>query len=63
MSTVPETIVAAHAGLRVLALSTVANLCRPDAPDETSGEKVVAIVAAAASKLRKIVLGVLDAGC
>jgi purine-nucleoside phosphorylase len=63
MSTVPEVIVATHAGLRVLALSIVANLCRPDAPEKTSGEEVVAIVAAAASKLKKIVLGILDARC
>ncbi len=59
MSTVPEVIVAAHAGLRVLALSTVANMCRPDALESTSGEEVVAIVESAASKLQSIVLGVL----
>jgi purine-nucleoside phosphorylase len=61
MSTVPEVLVAAHAGLRVLALSTIANLCRPDAPEETSGEEVVAVVESAAPKLTKIVKGVLEA--
>ncbi|NIL96187.1 MAG: purine-nucleoside phosphorylase [Planctomycetales bacterium] len=60
MSTVPEVIVAAHAGLPVLALSVVANLCRPDAPEKTSGEQVVAVVEAAAPKLKAIVLGVLE---
>ncbi|HTQ39206.1 MAG TPA: purine-nucleoside phosphorylase [Pirellulales bacterium] len=61
MSTVPEAIVAVHAGLRVLALSTVTNECRPDEPNPkpTTGEEVVAIGAAAAHKVRTIVLGIL----
>ena len=59
MSTVPEVIVAAHAGLRVLALSTVANMCFPDVLGETSGEEVVAIGNSAEPKLRAIVLGIL----
>ena len=42
MSTVPEAIVAVHAGLRVLAISTVTNECRPDSPKATTGEEVVA---------------------
>ncbi|HZZ29488.1 MAG TPA: purine-nucleoside phosphorylase [Pirellulales bacterium] len=62
MSTVPEVIVAVHAGLRVLALSTVTNECRPDDPNPkpTTGEEVVAIGAAAEHKVRTIVLGVLE---
>ena len=60
MSTVPEVIVAAHAGLRVLAISTVANMCLPDALTETTGDEVVAIVESAAKKLQAIVLGVLE---
>jgi purine-nucleoside phosphorylase len=60
MSTVPEVIVAAHAGLRVLALSTVTNMCLPDALGETSGDDVVRIAKSAEPKLRSIVVGVLD---
>jgi len=59
MSTVPEVLVAVHAGLRVLAISTVTNECRPDTPTATSGEEVVAIGASAEHKVRAIVLGVL----
>ena len=59
MSTVPEVIVAAHMGLRVLALSTVTNMCLPDAIKASSGAEVVEIAKAAEEKLRKIVLGIV----
>ena len=59
MSTVPEVIVAVHAGLRVLAISTVTNECRPDTLEATTGEEVVATAAAAEHKVRAIVLGIL----
>ncbi len=59
MSTVPEVIVAAHLGLRVLALSTVTNMCLPDAIKASSGAEVVEIAKAAEEKLRKIVLGIV----
>ncbi len=55
MSTVPEAIVAAHAGLRVLGLSTITNVCSPDVPHSTSGEEVVATANIAQDKLRAIV--------
>ena len=42
MSTVPEVIVAVHAGLQVLGLSTITNVCSPDIPHTTSGDEVVA---------------------
>jgi purine-nucleoside phosphorylase len=60
MSTVPEVIVAAQIGLRVLALSTVTNMCLPDAIKPSSGDEVVAIANGAEGKLRKIVLGVVE---
>ena len=61
MSTVPEAIVAAHAGLRVLGLSTITNVCSPDTPHTTSGEEVVATANAARDKLKAIVAGVITA--
>jgi purine-nucleoside phosphorylase len=60
MSTVPEVIVAAHAGLRVLGLSTVTNVGLPDALGETSGEDVVQAAAIAGKRLIRIFLGVLE---
>jgi purine-nucleoside phosphorylase len=59
MSTVPEVIVAAQLGLRVLALSTITNVCLPDALGETDGDAVVAAAAAAEHKLRAIVRSVI----
>jgi len=59
MSTVPEVIAAIHTGLSVLALSTVANMCLPDAPATTQGEDVVKVARMAEPKLRAIVMGVL----
>jgi purine-nucleoside phosphorylase len=59
MSTVPEAIVATHAGLRVLGLSTITNVCSPDTPHTTSGDDVVATANAARDKLKAIVAGVI----
>jgi purine-nucleoside phosphorylase len=60
MSTVPEVIVAAHAGLRVLGLSTITNVCSPDKPHSTSGEEVVATAETARDKLQAIVAGIVS---
>lgn len=60
MSTVPEVLVAAHAGLRVLGLSTVTNVCSPDRPITTSGEEVVAAAHRVQEKLRKLVMGIVQ---
>ncbi len=60
MSTVPEVIVARHAGLRVLALSVVTNVCQPDSLQETTGEDVVDAAGLAEPQLTAIVRGVLE---
>ena len=59
MSTVPEVIVAVHAGMRVLGLSIITDMCLPDALKAAKLEDILAIAATAEPKLRKIVLGVL----
>ncbi|MEM6328737.1 MAG: purine-nucleoside phosphorylase [Planctomycetota bacterium] len=54
MSTVPETIAAVHAGMRVAAFSAVTNVCSPDRLSETTHEEVVAAADSAADKLSTI---------
>jgi len=60
MSTVPEVIVATHAGLRVLALSTITNMALSDSAEPTDGHSVIEVAARAEEKVRRIVLGILD---
>jgi purine-nucleoside phosphorylase len=62
MSSVPEVIVARQLGLRVLALSTVTNICLPDALTATAGEDVVAAAAQAEHRMRAIVVNLLREG-
>jgi purine-nucleoside phosphorylase len=59
MSTVPEVIVAVQAGMRVLGLSIVTDLCLPDALKPANIEEIIATATVAEPKLTKIVLGVL----
>lgn len=62
MSTVPEVIVAVHAGMRVLGLSIITDMCLPDALKPASLAEILEVAAEAEPKLRKIVLGVLAEG-
>jgi purine-nucleoside phosphorylase len=59
MSTVPEVIVAVHAGLRVCGLAVVTDVCLPDALKPVNIEEIIAAANEAEPKLRQIVLGVL----
>lgn len=59
MSTVPEAIVASQVGLRVLALSTVTNVCRPDNLGSVGKYDVIRAAQAAEPRLRYIVREVL----
>jgi len=63
MSTVPEVIVAVHAGLKVLGLSVVTDMCLPDALEVATVEKILAVARSAEPKLRAIITAaVRDAG-
>lgn len=56
MSTIPEVIVAQHAGIKVLAMSIVSNVCYPiDQLTETTIEDAVAMVQSVSPKIQALV--------
>ncbi len=59
MSTVPEVLVAIHAGMRVVGFSIVTDMCLPDALHPADVAKIISIANAAEPKLRTLVRGVL----
>ena len=59
MSTVPEVLVAAHAGMRVLGISIVTDLCFPDCLKPANIEEIIRTANEAEPNLTKIVCGVL----
>ena len=60
MSTVPEVIVAIHAGMRVLGLSIITDMCLPDALEPATLERIIAVANTAEPKLTALVRGVLE---
>jgi purine-nucleoside phosphorylase len=59
MSTVPEVIAAAHCGVRVLGLSIVTNVARPDVFEKVDANAVLHDAAQAGAKVQAIIRGVL----
>ena len=59
MSTVPEARCAAELGVPVLALSTVTNIARPDAPQVVTSAEVVENAGHAEPKIRRIASGII----
>ncbi len=59
MSTVPEAIVATHAGLKILGISVLSNLNLPDAMAPIALEDIIATVAGAASRLADLLAGII----
>jgi purine-nucleoside phosphorylase len=55
MSTVPEVIVAAHAGLRTLAFSIVTDMCLPDSLEPATLEKILAVAERGARHLERLI--------
>ncbi len=63
MSTVPEVIVARHAGIKVLAISVVSNVSYPpERLTETTMEEVIAMVQSVSPKMVELVKEVLRKG-
>ena len=60
MSTVPEVLVAVHAGLKVLGFSIVTDLCLPDALAPVEIEKILAVAAIGGEKLSRLIPRVFD---
>lgn len=60
MSTVPEVIVAVHAGMRVLGLSIVTDMCLPDHLEPATLERIIAVARRAEPSLTALVLAVLE---
>jgi purine-nucleoside phosphorylase len=59
MSTVPEVIVAVHAGLRTIGFSIITDVCLPDALKAVNVEEIIAIANAAEPKLTALITGVI----
>jgi purine-nucleoside phosphorylase len=59
MSTVPEVLVAAQCGMRVLAISTITNVARPDAPRRVDAHEVIDVASQAEPRLRQIIKDVV----
>ena len=60
MSTVPEVIVAAHAGLRTLGFSIVTDLCLPDALEPVNIEKILEVAEQGGKQLAKLIPRVFE---
>ena len=60
MSTVPEVIVANHAGMRVLGLSIITDQCLPDALEPASIDRIIETARGAEPSLRRLVTRVVE---
>ena len=59
MSTVPEVIVAVHAGMRVMGFSIVTDICFPDTLEPADAHEIVKVANETEPKLTRLVRGVL----
>jgi len=60
MSTVPEVIVANHAGMRVMGVSIITDQCLPDALEAVSVERIIAVAKEAEPSLTRLVTRVVE---
>ncbi len=61
MSTVPEVIVGVHAGMKILALSVITDLCIPEKLEPVNIREIIAIAGKAEPKLTLLVKRVVEA--
>ena len=59
MSTIPEVIVAVHAGMRIVGFSVVTDLCFPDALEPANVQEIIQVANDAEPRLSQLVMGVL----
>ena len=59
MSTVPEVIVARHAGMRILAIATITDMALGDRPEHVTHEAVLEVANRAGRRLGQVVKGVV----
>ncbi len=59
MSTVPEVIVARHAGMRILAIATITDMALGDRPEHVTHEAVLAVANRAGRRLGEVVKGIV----
>lgn len=55
MSTVPEIIVAKHAGMKTLGFSVITDMCLPDALEEANIEKILEVAAVGGERLERLI--------
>lgn len=60
MSTVPEVIVARHAGMRVLGTAVITDMCLPDALEPVDVEEVIRVAGEATPDLSRLVRRVIE---
>lgn len=60
MSTVPETIVAVHCGLKTIGLSVITDMCLPDSLQPANVDEIIATANRAAPRLVALVKGIVD---
>lgn len=60
MSTVPEVIVAAHAGLRALGFSVVTDMCLPDALESVNIDKIIEVAGRGGDRLAQLIPLILE---
>jgi purine-nucleoside phosphorylase len=60
MSTVPEVIVGVHAGLKILGISCITDLCLPDALEPVRIEDILAVAGKAEPKITRLVRRLIE---